>query len=229
MLDLKQEKQLLRGLINVKKILCYGDSNTYGHNPLDCSRLDIRWTKVLSELLGNDYEIIEEGLCGRTTVFDDAFDPCLNGKNMLEPIIKTHKPLDLIIIMLGTNDIQLQFNQNAFGVSRGIETLIKTAKNPFIYGIYGDAVPEILVVSPILIDKAIKNSFFADIYGTTRAVDISKQLAPQYERTAKLYNVHFMNAANYAKASKLDGVHMDAENHKKLAAAFAEKIKEILK
>ncbi len=208
----------------MKKILCYGDSNTYGHNPADCSRLEGRWTKFLGELLGDGYEIIEEGLCGRTTVYDDAFDNGLNGLTLFEPIIKTHKPLDLIIIMLGTNDMQLQFNQNAFGVSRGIEALVKAAKNPLIYGA---KTPEILVVSPILIDKAIKNSFFADIYGTTRAVDISKELAPRVEAVAKAYGVHFMNAAEYAKASKLDGVHMDEENHKKLALAFAEKIKKL--
>lgn len=208
----------------MKKILCYGDSNTYGHNPADCSRLDGRWTKFLSELIGNGYEIIEEGLCGRTTVFDDPFDDGLNGLDMLVPIIKTHKPLDLVIIMLGTNDLQLQFNQNAFGVSRGVETLVRAAKNPMLYG---DTIPEILIVSPILIDKAIENSFFADIYGTKRAVEISKELSPKIENVAITYNTYFLDAAKYAKASALDGVHMDSENHKKLAKAFAEKIKEI--
>lgn len=208
----------------MKKILCYGDSNTYGHNPADCSRLDGRWTRFLAQSLGNGYEIIEEGLCGRTTVFDDSYDRGLNGRDLLEPIIKTHKPLDLIIIMLGTNDLQLQFSQNAFGVARGVETLVKIAKNPLIYG---EKIPEILVVSPILIDEAISNSFFADIYGVQRAVDISKQLAPRIETIAKQYGAHFMDAAKYANASALDGVHMDSENHQKLARAFADKIKEI--
>lgn len=208
----------------MKKILCYGDSNTYGHNPADCSRLDGRWTRFLAQTLGDGYEIIEEGLCGRTTVFDDSYDSGLNGRDLLEPIIKTHKPLDLIIIMLGTNDLQLQFSQNAFGVARGVETLVKIAKNPLIYG---EKIPEILVVSPILIDEAIGNSFFADIYGVQRAVDISKQLAPRIETIAKQYGAHFMDAAKYANASALDGVHMDSENHQKLARAFADKIKEI--
>ncbi len=209
----------------MKRILCYGDSNTYGHNPLDCSRLDERWTRILPELLGGGYEIIEEGLCGRTTIFDDAVDPFLNGRTMFEPTIKTHRPLDLIILMLGTNDIQLQFNQNAFGVARGVEVLVKIAKDPFIVG---EPLPELLVVSPILIDKAIANSFFCDIYGTDRAVEISKGLAPKIENVAEMYGAHFMNAVDYAKASTLDGVHMDAENHRKLAGAFAVKIKEIL-
>lgn len=209
----------------MKKILCYGDSNTYGHDPADGThRLDGRWTRFLAQTLGDGYEIIEEGLCGRTTVFNDAYDSGLNGRELLEPIIKTHKPLDLIIIMLGTNDLQLQFNQNAFGVSRGVETLLKIAKNPLIYG---KKIPEILVVSPILIDEAISSSFFADIYGAQRAVDISKQLAPRIESIAKLHGAHFMDAAKHAKASALDGVHMDSENHKKLAYAFADKIKEI--
>lgn len=208
----------------MKKILCYGDSNTYGHNPADCSRLSVRWTKLLAESLGDNYEIVEEGLCGRTTVFDDPFDSGLNGRDLLEPIIKTHKPLDLIIIMLGTNDLQTRFSPTAPAVARGVETLIKIAKNPFIYG---GKIPEILVVSPILIDEELGNSYFAAIYGVKKAADISKQLAPQIEAVAKQHGVLFMDAAKYAKPSPLDGVHMDEENHKKLADAFVDKIKEI--
>jgi lysophospholipase L1-like esterase len=210
----------------MKKILCYGDSNTYGHNPADCSRLEVRWTKVLAEKLGSDYEIVEEGLCGRTTVLDDHFDYGLNGKAMLEPTLKTHNPLDLIILMLGTNDIQLQFNQTAYDISRGAEALVKIIKNPMIYGNY--EAPQLLLVSPILIDESIKNSFFADLFGAERAVKISEKLAIEYKRVADLHNVHFLNAADYAKASTLDGLHMNSENHILLANALADKIKEIL-
>lgn len=210
---------------DMKRILCYGDSNTYGHDPKDCSRLDGRWTKQLAKILGSDYEIIEEGLCGRTTVFDDHFEYGLNGKAMLEPVIKTHRPLDLIILMLGTNDMQLQHGMTAMRISHGVESLIKLMKNPMLYN--GDKVPQILVVSPPLIDISIENSFFSEIYGGKRAVDISKSLAPHIEAVAKLHNTHFIDAAKYAKPSPLDGIHMDSDNHKKLAEAFADKIKEI--
>lgn len=209
----------------MKRILCYGDSNTYGHNPLDCSRLQQRWTTQLKEKLGNNYEIIEEGLCGRTTVFEDSFTYGLSGKLMLEPILRTHNPIDLVILMLGTNDIQLQFNKTAFDISRGIETLIKIIQNPLVYGNY--SVPQILLVSPILVDDSIKTSFFADIFGTDEAVALSSQLAAQYKRVANLYKTHFINAADFAKASPLDGIHMDSKNHKMLADALADKIKNI--
>lgn len=209
----------------MKKILCYGDSNTYGHNPVDCSRLDIRWTKLLAESLGCGYEVIEEGLCGRTTVFDDNFTDGLNGKKMLEPVLKTHSPLDLVILMLGTNDIQLQFNQTAFDISRGVETLVKIIQNPLVYG--NCSVPKILLISPILIDKSVKNSFFADLFGSDRAVNLSRELAPQIKRVADLYETYFLNAADYAKASPIDGIHMDPDNHRLLAQAIENKIKEI--
>lgn len=207
----------------MKKILCYGDSNTYGHNPVDCSRLDIRWPKLLR--LSGEYEIIEEGLCGRTTAFDDNFTEGLNGKTMLEPILKTHQPLDLVILMLGTNDIQLQFNKTAFDISRGVETLVKIIQNPLIYG--SCSVPKILLVSPILIDKSIEYSFFSDLFGTNLAVELSEELAPQIKRVANLYSTYFLNAADYAKASPLDGIHMDPENHRLLAKAIENKLKEI--
>lgn len=212
----------------MKRILCYGDSNTFGHNPKDCSRLseNLRWTRLLKKLLGDEYEVIEEGLCGRTTVYDDCFSDGLNGIKLLEPILKTHSPVDLVVLMLGTNDIQLQFASTPHDSARGIEALVKIIKNPMLYGDKNP--PEILIVSPILIDPAIANSMFADLYGVERAVEFSKQLAPKYENISKLYKAHFINAAEFAKASVLDGVHMDAENHKKFAENIAEKIKNII-
>ena len=160
----------------MKRILCYGDSNTYGHNPLDCSRLQQRWTTYLKEKLGNNYEIIEEGLCGRTTVFEDSFTYGLNGKLMLEPILRTHNPIDLVILMLGTNDIQLQFNKTAFDISRGIETLIKIIQNPLIYGNY--SVPQILLVSPILVIDPFKRPFFEVNFATEEPVPFLSHLPP---------------------------------------------------
>lgn len=207
----------------MKRILCYGDSNTYGHNPLNGNRLEGRWTKILCDMLGEEYEIIEEGLCGRTTVFDDNYDKGRNGEALIEPTIASHTPIDLIVIMLGTNDIQTQFSKTAFDIARGIETLIRRIKNPYMYGNY--SVPKILVISPILIDISIKNSFFGSLFGAERAVELSKKLAEQYKRVVDLYeDTYFMNAADFASASVLDGLHMDSENHKKLAEGIAAKI-----
>lgn len=209
------------------KILCYGDSNTYGHNPIDGSRLKIRWTKELQKSLGADYEIIEEGLCGRTTVFDDAFTSGLNGKEMLEPILRTHHPLDLVILMLGTNDMQLQFSVNEYDIARGVEALIKIIKNPLIYS---GKIPEILVVSPVKTNKGMDNNeYFSHIFGTERCIKISSELAGYIKSVADMHGVYFMNAADYAKASDLDGLHLNEENHILLSKAIENKIHEIEK
>lgn len=216
----------MRGRDNMK-ILCYGDSNTFGHNPIDGSRLNIRWTRELQKSLGADYEIIEEGLCGRTTVYDDAFTDGLNGKKMLQPVLQTHQPLDLVILMLGTNDMQRQFNANALIIARGVETLVKIAKNPDVYAV---RIPEILVVSPTLINKGMDNNdYFSNIFGTERCIKISAELARYIKPVADTYGAHFINAADYAEASPLDGLHMNEENHVLLAKAIENKIHEIEK
>lgn len=206
----------------MKRILCFGDSNTYGHNPKDASRLEKRWTRILPTLLGGGYEIIEEGLCARTTVFHHKPDPESRiGERMLEPIISTHKPFDLLIIMLGTNDLLLECNAGAAESARGLDKLIHIAR---------DAYPpaKILVISPIEIDKSVKDSeIFNPLYGGERAVIMSKQFAERFESVAIKNGCDFLNAALFAKASELDGVHMDGENHTKLARAVAAKIKEI--
>ena len=205
----------------MKRILAFGDSNTYGHDPKDCSRLDKRWTRLIRPLLGDGYEIIEEGLCGRTSVFSvDTNQPGWEGSTVIKPVLCTHKPFDLLIIMLGTNDLLLGAHTDVDGSAKGIETLIKMAKECV------DS--KILIISPILIDESIADHpTFAPLYGGTRGCEMSKQFADKFKAVADKNGCEFMDAAKFAKASKLDGVHMDSENHGKLAAAIADKIKEI--
>ena len=206
----------------MKRILCFGDSNTYGHNPVDGSRLDMRWTRYVSDMLGNGFEIIEEGLCGRTTIFPtNGVVDGWEGSTVLKPVISTHKPYDLLIIMLGTNDLLLSTNADTTDSARGLETLINIAQSTYN--------SKILVISPILISDAVKNhEYFRQVYGMTRGQKLSKGFKKAYEPIAKKYGCAFLNAADYAKASDLDGVHMDSENHKKLADAIYKKVKEIL-
>lgn len=205
----------------MKRILCFGDSNTYGHDPKDCSRLDKRWTRLIRPILGDDYEIIEEGLCGRTSVFSvDTNQPGWEGSTVIKPVLCTHKPFDLLIIMLGTNDLLLGAHTDVDGSAKGIETLINMARECV------DS--KILIISPILIDEAIAgHPTFSPLYGGTRACGLSEQFAKKFKAVADKNGCEFMNAAEFAKASKLDGVHMDSENHAKLSAAIADKIKEI--
>lgn len=206
----------------MKRILCFGDSNTYGHDPKDASRLSIRWTRIIKKLLGEDYEIIEEGLCGRTTDLPFAGESDnWKGTTLLRPVISTHKPYDLLIIMLGTNDLLLYAKAEISDSADGIEELIKIAKATYPEG-------KILIVSPIEVDESVKDSHFCELYGPTRACELSKQFATAYSPIAKKYGCEFMNAADFAKASPLDGIHMDEENHTKLAYAITDKIQEIL-
>ena len=205
----------------MKRIVAFGDSNTYGHDPADGSRLDKRWTRLIRPMLGEGFEIIEEGLCGRTSVFSvntnrDGWE----GSTVIRPVVCTHKPFDLLIIMLGTNDLLAEAHADADDSARGIETLVKMAR--------GCADSKILIISPILIDEAVaEHETFGPLYGGTRACELSKQFAPRFKAVADKNGCYFLNAADHARASRLDGVHMDSENHAKLAAAIADKIKEI--
>ena len=105
----------------VKKILCYGDSNTWGYNPHTELRYPraVRWTGVLQRGLGPAYHVIEEGLNGRTTVWDDPIEGYKSGKEYLVPCLETHKPMDLVVIMLGTNDLKHRFSLTAFDIATG--------------------------------------------------------------------------------------------------------------
>lgn len=210
-----------------KRILCFGDSNTWGAIPNDFGRYDsdTRWTGILQKELGNEYVIIEEGYCGRTTVFDDPIENRLSGIKYFYPCVDSHSPLDLIIIMLGTNDLKPYFGVDAGSISSALKNYVSALKVIPLAG----RQPQILLVSPILIDSSYKNNSISLSCFGYHADIRSQKLAKNYKEFADTFFLHYMNASEYAKASKLDGIHMDAENHKKLGIAFAKKIKEILK
>ena len=113
-----------------KTILCYGDSNTYGYNPLNGLRYakGIRWTGCLQEMLGEEYSIIEEGCNGRTTVFDDPLEGWKNGLDYLRPCLNSHKPIDIVILMLGSNDLKTTFGATAKEIADGVEILVDVIK-----------------------------------------------------------------------------------------------------
>lgn len=209
-------------------ILCYGDSNTWGHNPADCTRFDenTRWTGRLAKMLGDKFRIIEEGLCGRTTVFDDSYSIGRNGLSAFVPCMQSHQPLDLIIIMLGTNDIRQEFNIMPKEVARGVREIVRYALDPMYNELYPPA--KILIISPVHVRKSVMNGFFNEMYGF-QSIEKSEKLAAALENTANELNAYFLDAAIYARASDKDGIHMDAESHKALADAVCGKIKEIFK
>ena len=209
----------------MKHILCYGDSNTFGTNPIRGGRHSDheRWTGVLQELLGEEYRIIEEGCGGRTTVFDDVLSYGRNGLKTLPTCIASHNPLDLIIVMLGTNDLKKRYQVTAWDLGRAMEQIVDTIQKFTYQPAY--PTPEILIVSPILIKEGISDS----IYGcfTEEAAAMSKCFAGEYAAVSKAKGCYFFDAAQVAEASEEDRLHMTAENHRKLAKALADEVRNI--
>lgn len=203
--------------------MCFGDSNTHGFIAGLGGRYNenTRWTRLLQKHLGLEYYIIEEGLNGRTTVYDDAEMKNVNGSRYIEVSIATHRPLDLIILMLGTNDTKVRFNATAQDITKGLEQLIKTLKNPEIYN------NQILIISPIHISDKIIDSEYCESFGGLLGAEKSRMLAASYKKLAEEYGCHFMDAADYAKADDTDAIHLDAKGHAALAEGIYHKIKEI--
>lgn len=135
----------------MKQILCFGDSNTYGLIPATTERYEFgaRWTGKLDEKVrGKGYRIIEEGLCGRTTVFQDPLREGRRGVDLLPVILETHKPVDTVILMLGTNDCKTVFEASAEVIGKGVERLLDQIKQ-----VSPDT--KVLLVSPIALGKGI--------------------------------------------------------------------------
>jgi len=203
------------------RIVCFGDSNTWGFRPdapfTRYSR-EVRWTGVLGQLLGDQCEVIEEGQNGRTTVWDDPFNDHKNGKIYLPPCLESHAEIDLVIIMLGTNDLKAHFNYTAAEVAQGVKHLIAIVKGSGA-GRNGNA-PAILAIAPPPIGKL---TLLAGIYGDAPAR--SKDIAHQIELIARFVGCPFMDAGETVTSSAIDGVHWEADQHRLFAEAVHERIR----
>ncbi len=208
----------------MKTVLCYGDSNTYGYMPDTGLRYpkDVRWTGVLQNLLGDDYTVIEEGCNGRTTIFDDPLEGWKNGRDYLKPCLNSHKPVDIVIMMLGSNDLKRCFHASAEDIAAGAELLVKDiieftqVKQAFV--------PRIILVSPPEIGEDIRNSVF---YGSFDEDSIwrSRDFAKHFQKVAEQNAIEFVNAAAYIQPSTADSLHLSAEGHKKLGEVLSEVVK----
>lgn len=204
----------------MKSILCFGDSNTYGYRPEDGERYpsDIRWTGVLKQLSRDDeIEIIEEGLVGRTTVFEDSFRQGRKGIDYLVPLLESHGPIDKLVLMLGTNDCKTIYNASEEVIGLGIERLIKRARdyNPTL---------KILLLSPIHLGEDVWKEGF-DPEFNQNSVKVSKGLKEVYKKIAKRYGCSFLAASDVAEPSSVDQEHLNEAGHLALAKKVYEKIK----
>ncbi len=213
----------------IRRILCYGDSNTYGWDPVTKERLSggVRWAGQLRRLLGVGYEVAEEGLGGRTAANHDPIQPGRNGLETIRFCLETHTPLELVIVMLGTNDLKKAYHMAPSEIARGIEEIVKVIQSPLVWN--GKGGTEILLVSPIWIRENIAKTEFGDMFGGKKAHIRSQKLAKEYQKVAENYRCHFLDGAKAAEASMEDGIHMDAQNHEKLARAVYDKVCSIYK
>lgn len=207
----------------MKTILCYGDSNTWGYDPATQTRFprDVRWPGVLRSDLGEGYIVIEEGLNGRTTVWDDPIELDKNGATYLRPCIQTHKPMDLVIIMLGTNDLKTRFSLPTCDIASGAGVLVDIVRKSDT-GIVGGA-PEVLLIAP---PPAVELTSFAEMF--ENAIEKSGDFAKHYRRVANEKGCHYLNAGDSVESSTLDGIHLESDMHKALGRSTAAKVKEIL-
>ncbi|MDQ6436390.1 SGNH/GDSL hydrolase family protein [Mesorhizobium sp. LHD-90] len=210
----------------MRTVLCYGDSNTHGQVPggtlLDRYPYPQRWPGVLARELGSDWYVIEEGLSGRTTVRDDPIEGAIkNGRSYLRPCMMSHAPLDLVVIMLGTNDLKARFNQPASEVAMGIGCLVHDIKE-LLPGPRGSC-PEILVVAPPPMLDDIKE--WEQIF--KNAPPKSRELALEFEVIADSLEVHFFDAGSVVGCDPLDGFHINQRAHEGLGVALAREVEAI--
>lgn len=211
-----------------KNILCFGDSNTHGYNSKTGGRFDVneRWTKLLQKNLGDDYYIIEEGLSGRTTSFEDPVFEGLCGLNVIYPCMMSHEPLDLVIIMLGTNDTKDRFNANSFIIGKGLERLAQ--KTIDIHAAWRGA-PNVLLIAPPPIHPDYAKTAVAGEMGD-KCVERSRGLAKEFKDVADRLHCHFLDAGSIPgiEMYPYDWMHLSLESHKLLADELTKVMKEIL-
>lgn len=208
-------------------VLCYGDSNTHGYD----SSLptggrfarDVRWPGVLAAALGPGWQVIEEGHNGRTTIWDDPYHPGRNGLAYLGPCLETHAPVDVVVIMLGTNDTKTIFGRTAAEIASGVGTLVdvvlRSGAGP------GDAAPEVLLVAPPAPGTVTERS---ELWGFGEAREKGGQLERLYRTVAMMRDIAFMDAGEHAQVDPADGVHLTPAGHAALGTAVADVVRALV-
>ena len=209
----------------MKTILCYGDSNTWGYDAATRGRFpsETRWPAVLQRELGEGYAVIAEGLNGRTTVWPDPVEgEYKSGKSYLIPCLESHHPVDLVVIMLGTNDLKHRFGQSAWDIARSAATLVQIVMGS-AFGPNGAAPVALLIAPPPTI---VAGGPFADMFAG--ADEKSRDLAPCCRAIAAELGCAFLDAGEVIVSTRLDGIHLAASAQVKLGQAVAAEARRIL-
>ena len=218
-----------------KHIVCLGDSNTHGYcaDPADCADPHLmrfneeeRWTCLLQKGLGEEYLVLEEGLNGRTTVFPDPLREGMPALDYIYPCLRSHTPVSLLVIMLGTNDTKERMGANAACIGLGMERLVRKAMSVECWGPAGK--PNILVVAPPPIREEMERSALSGNMGSG-CVEKSHQVPQALKAAAELLGVHFLDAAELGCTfNPVDGMHLTRASHAILARALAEAVPKLM-
>lgn len=208
----------------MKTILCYGDSNTWGSDPETGQRLppDVRWTGVMRLALGEGFTVIEEGLPGRTTVWDDPLEDGRNGRAYFLPCLESHTPLDLVLILLGTNDLKTRFALSpleiAYGAAKLAYLALGSSAGP------RDEAPQVMLLAPP------PTKPLTDIYAMTLVgAEVKSALfATCYRHVAEEIDCPFFDTGSVIESSAIDGIHFDREAHRALGLALANQVRQYL-
>lgn len=213
----------------MKTILAYGDSLTYGANPIPGGprhAYEDRWPTALEVGLGGAARVIAEGLGGRTTVHDDWFASAdRNGARVLPTLLESHSPLDLVVIMLGTNDIKPHHGRTAGEAGRGMARLVQITRGHYAGRMQSE--PAIIIVSPPPIILGDWDDMM-DHFGPHDAIATSVNFAREYKKRADEQKVHFFDAGTVAKTDIRDGIHLDPANTRAIGAGLVPLVKQIL-
>ncbi len=207
----------------LRTILCFGDSNTWGYDPVNRRRYPyaVRWTGVLQETLGDAYRVIEEGLNGRTTVWEDPVEGDKCGIRHLPTCLSSHAPLDGAILMLGVNDLKRRFSVTAYEVSQGAQRLIDTIRrydySPEV------AVPTVIVVCPPMIGAL--SGDLLEMFGSDARAR-SGAFPRFFRELAERNGCPFLDATEIVEPDPSDGLHLSGESHARLAGALADLIRD---
>lgn len=220
------------------QILCYGDSNTWGcigrwvESALPSERYDPahRWPCVLQSELGDAANVVAEGLGGRTTIYAREGEEFKNGESFLLTCLRSHRPLDLVIIMLGTNDLQVKKDITAEELPNGISRLVDIVQQDKVAGRSAPEPPKVLIIAPVDVRPSSPEGrvLVYDKFRREIGRELSLMFPEVYRKVAEEKGCFFLNAQEHAVPGPADGVHLDPESHVRLGKAVAEMVRTVI-
>ena len=201
----------------MKKIICYGDSNTFGFNPKDGSRFDenTRWTSKLQNILGNDYNVVNEGLCDRTGFVNNPKGFLFSAQKHFPKMITKTDNIDLIILAVGSNDLQFQYDVSFGAIEKGLEKLINIAQ---------EKTENIIIVPPVMLSEKVLEGFFSYQFDKTSIIK-SKKVGRIFRQIANVYHCGYFDINKITSPSDYDGLHYDENSHILIAEKLVNFIK----